>query len=281
MKYQVSGASVWRAGVVLGAALGMVVLAGLWHLPAQADNNKASSDIVLLSATDVVPGPGDVGTGGSGVELTIWNYGRMCWFADANGLTGITSVDLHHGVRGESGALVLQLHGPASQSSLAGCHDVGKSLVDALQANPGGYYIDVDTETHPSGALRGQLDNGVGTDGAVELTDEQVVPTGAGDPDPYAHAFVEYGVARDGRFCVSSQADVRYPVVVDLHRGALGQQGDVVAHLYGPTDVRNYHACTDLGPELARDLTKNPGDFYIDVHNQEYPGGALRGQLRS
>jgi hypothetical protein len=30
---------------------------------------------------------------------------------------------------------------------------------------------------------------------------------------------------------------------------------------------------------LAKDILKNPADYYVNVHNEEYEAGALRGQL--
>ena len=37
--------------------------------------------------------------------------------------------------------------------------------------------------------------------------------------------------------------------------------------------------CVDVGRALAKEILKNPADYYVNVHNAEFPGGALRGQL--
>jgi hypothetical protein len=34
-----------------------------------------------------------------------------------------------------------------------------------------------------------------------------------------------------------------------------------------------------LDPAVARSLLRNPADYYVNVHNPEHPGGAVRGQL--
>jgi hypothetical protein len=37
--------------------------------------------------------------------------------------------------------------------------------------------------------------------------------------------------------------------------------------------------CTALDPAKATALVAKPQDFYVNVHNAPFPGGALRGQL--
>ena len=37
--------------------------------------------------------------------------------------------------------------------------------------------------------------------------------------------------------------------------------------------------CTHVDRALAQALITNPDDYYVNVHNTPYPGGALRGQL--
>ena len=52
----------------------------------------------------------------------------------------------------------------------------------------------------------------------------------------------------------------------------------VVLGLQPPTDGSS-GGCVEVGRTLAKDILKNPADYYVNVHNAEFPAGALRGQL--
>jgi hypothetical protein len=36
----------------------------------------------------------------------------------------------------------------------------------------------------------------------------------------------------------------------------------------------------DVAASLTRDIRRHPAAYYVNVHNLEFPGGAIRGQLR-
>ena len=36
-----------------------------------------------------------------------------------------------------------------------------------------------------------------------------------------------------------------------------------------------------LEPDLLKKIIATPGDYYVNVHNNEFKGGAIRGQLQA
>ncbi|MGW2180229.1 CHRD domain-containing protein [Streptomyces sp. NPDC001732] len=69
-----------------------------------------------------------------------------------------------------------------------------------------------------------------------------------------------------------------------LHQGSAGSNGDVRAHLFGapmPATVQSAAGQTTVSSaELAERLRSDPDSFYVDLHTDALPGGAVRGQLR-
>lgn len=70
-----------------------------------------------------------------------------------------------------------------------------------------------------------------------------------------------------------------------IHRGAKGENGPVVANLAWPQDGQAADCLTEgeagkgMAPGIVQEILANPEGFYFNVHNNEYPGGAVRGQL--
>lgn len=73
-----------------------------------------------------------------------------------------------------------------------------------------------------------------------------------------------------------------------IHKGKAGENGPVVANLAWPQDgqaadcldARLRPAQFPVGDAVVADILANPGNYYVNVHNSEFPGGAIRGQLR-
>ena len=67
-------------------------------------------------------------------------------------------------------------------------------------------------------------------------------------------------------------------VAAHIHKGAPGVAGPVVVP-FGK--IFKAKGCTTTTAATAAAIEKKPAAYYVNVHNAKYPGGALRGQLRS
>jgi hypothetical protein len=113
----------------------------------------------------------------------------------------------------------------------------------------------------------------------VPLSGDQVVP-GPGDPDGGGGVFVTLG-SKTGTVCFfADTANISTPLTgVHLHRGLRGAAGQVIVDLHGPSNDPDVSGCLNLDRDLVRDISRHRDNYYIDMHNEELPDGALRGQL--
>ena len=120
---------------------------------------------------------------------------------------------------------------------------------------------------------------GTGEQFTAPFSGDQVVP-GPGDPDGAGGVHVSVGT-KTGTLCFfSDTANISTPITsMDLHQGARGEVGRVVAVLHGFSNDPDTSGCLNVGRDQARDISKNRAGYYIDIHNQEFPEGAVRAQL--
>lgn len=72
------------------------------------------------------------------------------------------------------------------------------------------------------------------------------------------------------------------PNAAHIHAGPQGVNGGVVLPLNVPAtgSPGTSMFCTAVAPAgLSNQIRNNPQNFYINVHNPAFPGGAVRGQL--
>ena len=65
-----------------------------------------------------------------------------------------------------------------------------------------------------------------------------------------------------------------------IHRGKRGKAGPVVVALFGEATRRPRGCVSNVAKATIRRIERNPGDFYVNVHNKRHPDGAVRGQLK-
>jgi hypothetical protein len=95
---------------------------------------------------------------------------------------------------------------------------------------------------------------------------------GPGDPDAFGLADV---IAGGGEVCwLISVRDAERITAAHIHAGPAGVSGPVVVPL---DPIRD--GCAEAKGRLVRFIKQHPEQFYVNLHNDEFPNGAVRGQL--
>lgn len=120
-----------------------------------------------------------------------------------------------------------------------------------------------------------------GAEGGIVLTAEL---TGAaekpdpGDPDGTGKASVTIKTSTN-ELCFELSVDkIAEANAAHIHRGDAQTAGPIVVELTAPA-AGSSSGCSAVQAELANEIAETPGGFYVNVHNPEFPKGAVRGQL--
>jgi len=111
----------------------------------------------------------------------------------------------------------------------------------------------------------------------ASMTGAQEVP-GPGDADGSGTAEITIVDATDNVCYDLNVRNIAPATVAHIHRGAQGVAGPPVVTLEAPTDGGS-EGCISAPGALADEIEANPAAFYVNVHNAEFPNGAVRGQL--
>jgi CHRD domain len=108
--------------------------------------------------------------------------------------------------------------------------------------------------------------------GEAEVNAQGVLNQGDLDGTGTASLTINPGV---GEVCWTIEvADVDPITAAHIHVAPSTAPGPVVVPLEPYTG-----GCTDIDRELAVAIIADPGSYYVNVHNADFPAGALRGQL--
>jgi hypothetical protein len=102
-----------------------------------------------------------------------------------------------------------------------------------------------------------------------------------GDPDGVGTATGT--IVDDDTLCYAFTAkNLGTTVAAHIHKGTRGTNGPVVIPLLPPTpgSAGTVSGCVDgIDPALIEDLRRRPDRYYWNIHTDEFPGGAIRGQV--
>ncbi|MER5176960.1 CHRD domain-containing protein [Streptomyces sp. NPDC002896] len=271
-------------------------------LTAVSPQEPAVSLIARLSGDQEVPTQGGPAVGdkdGNAVALVKIKGDRITFALTWNGIEAPTLGHIHQGAAGTNGDVKVGLFTtpmPSTVQSAAGQTTVtDAALAEKLRTDPTGFYVNLHTKEFPGGAVRGQLRPlakpvnplSIIRGGKLRALADggQEVPTGdpkrVGDPDGHSITFL---YPESGRVGYSlAWVNIGAPLAGHIHQGALGRNGDVKIPLFVSAVPKNIFAISGTvsvpDPSVISGIKKNPTGFYSNLHTEEFPDGAVRGQL--
>jgi hypothetical protein len=75
--------------------------------------------------------------------------------------------------------------------------------------------------------------------------------------------------------------DIALPATgAHIHSAVAGENGPVVVALVPPDETGMSEGCvSDIDMDLIKAIRQHPENYYVNVHNADFPEGAVRGQL--
>jgi CHRD domain-containing protein len=144
-------------------SLGLILFGAT--LTAQSPTFKA-----VLTGANETPVPAD--PDGVGFALVTLNpgSGTVAFTLYETSIANPVAAHIHRGAAGVSGPVIVPLNAPFNAGLATGtATGVDPSLLNAIAANPAGFYVNIHTSDFPGGAIRGQLSAAPGTSAGAIL----------------------------------------------------------------------------------------------------------------
>jgi hypothetical protein len=104
----------------------------------------------------------------------------------------------------------------------------------------------------------------------------------AGDQNGHGAVAITFDGADLRTLCIGVVvSNIAAPTLMHIHQERAGQNGPVVV-TFNPPEKGNpgrRSQCVNISAALSVDIRERPHDFYVNIHNADFPGGAIRGQL--
>jgi CHRD domain len=120
--------------------------------------------------------------------------------------------------------------------------------------------------------------------GDVELTakmnGKQEVPD-EGDQDGKGEAQILLKTKKAKVCYLLEFKDIEDPTAAHIHKGLKGDDGPIKVELFeGEAQSSPIEDCVKSEEKQVKKIAKNPERYYVNLHNSEFPDGAIRGQLK-
>ncbi len=255
-----------------------------------------------------VPGPGDPGSltlNFVDITKTVDGEYLFCFNATTT-VPDPTIAHIHRGAAGVAGDVVVNPgfdaeswapdgFNPAANVA-QGCAGVEPDLAEEIIAGPEAFYFNLHSTTFPAGANREQLIDATDLNEfpraytAAPMLGSNEVP-GPGDPAS-GRGFVDFSIptTANGDLCYRSTIFRTGEITSGhIHTGAAGVAGDVLVDLeigsvwpvtpHGSAQGWNLEGCSPAGDDALAAIAADPVGHYVNLHNAEFPAGAVRAQL--
>src|SRR6266508_3801847 len=101
------------------------------------------------------------------------------------------------------------------------------------------------------------------------------------DPDGVGFAVITLDPGAGTITFTAFEQNIATPTASHIHRGGAGVTGPVVIPFNKPfNNGVSSDTLTGIAAGLVTDIIANPPGFYFNIHNADFPGGVIRGQLR-
>jgi CHRD domain/IPTL-CTERM motif len=250
----------------MGHALNSALLALFLCIGAAAAQTPLNA--ALTGTNELVDGDPD-GTGRAVVVVDA-TTGRVWWNITAFNILPTTAAHIHRGIAGVDGDVVFDF-----SARHVGVGTMSSALASEILGNPAGFYVNIYTSAHPSGAIRGQLSDlalparatfNSALLGSNEVANGAVGASGA--------AYITIDPVTGVAYWRISTAGVGTPTGAHIHRAAAGANGPVVFDFSAELTGSGV-----MSLALVAEILANPTGFYFNVHTATNPSGAIRGQL--
>ncbi len=250
----------------------------------------------ILSGSQEVPPVSTTASGTATITISA-DRRQITVELTASGLENVTAAHIHAGPVGQNGPIIFTLYRqaegpfPATLRKTLTAVDSGASLSFAGAVNAllsGNTYLNVHTQAHPGGEIRGQIGPArfeIGLSGSQEVPPVTTNASGT--------AVVELNGTQTEIKVTLTALGLENVTAAHIHLGPAGQNGPIIFTLYSqaegafPNPLVKTLTAADLQPQPGAGVNNFAdavnallsGNTYLNVHTQAHPGGEIRGQI--